>query len=144
MSVAIAIPKEPSRKAKVLKFPARNCTVCENPIPAKRLQAVPNATKCVVCLEAEGDVPRVRRYDEHNMHGEQVCQTYFTDNPHCANQVRRVNELDFPTQALEVAADPDIILRDEEAQFEHAFAVANGLGDAEKIVTTLDLEEIDT
>ena len=33
-----------------------NCRNCRKPIPASRLAAVPDATLCVTCLEAEGDV----------------------------------------------------------------------------------------
>jgi len=36
----------------------RECEECGQPIPKKRLEAVPDATLCVDCLELRGDVPR--------------------------------------------------------------------------------------
>ncbi|MGD1215838.1 MAG: TraR/DksA C4-type zinc finger protein [Terriglobales bacterium] len=35
----------------------RACGGCDQPIPAKRLAAMPNATMCVPCLQEAGDVP---------------------------------------------------------------------------------------
>lgn len=37
-----------------------NCVRCDKPIPPERLEALPDATMCVPCLVAEGDVPTVR------------------------------------------------------------------------------------
>ena len=34
-----------------------NCVKCDKPIPEARLEAMPNATMCVPCLVADGDVP---------------------------------------------------------------------------------------
>jgi len=34
-----------------------NCVICDKPIPAERLEALPNATKCVQCVIKGGDVP---------------------------------------------------------------------------------------
>ena len=34
-----------------------NCIHCDKPIPPERLEAIPNATMCVPCLVADGDVP---------------------------------------------------------------------------------------
>lgn len=35
-----------------------NCVRCDKAIPAERLEAMPDATMCVPCLVAEGDVPK--------------------------------------------------------------------------------------
>jgi Prokaryotic dksA/traR C4-type zinc finger len=35
-----------------------NCVHCNKPIPQERLDAIPDATTCVSCLKATGDVPR--------------------------------------------------------------------------------------
>lgn len=57
----------------VLSFRAfRLCRVCEEPISQARLQAIPNATQCVGCLTAAGDVPLVRRFDEQTGDNETV------------------------------------------------------------------------
>ncbi len=37
-----------------------NCAKCHQPIPPERLAAVPDATLCVSCLRAGGDVPQKR------------------------------------------------------------------------------------
>ena len=35
-----------------------SCERCGKPIPAERLEALPNARTCVPCVMADGDVPR--------------------------------------------------------------------------------------
>lgn len=37
-----------------------NCVRCSKEIPPERLEAMPEATMCVPCLVAEGDVPQVK------------------------------------------------------------------------------------
>jgi hypothetical protein len=37
---------------------SRPCHVCAQPIPAERLEAIPDATHCVGCLKSKGDIPR--------------------------------------------------------------------------------------
>lgn len=54
------------------------CSSCGKLLSPARLQAKPNATQCVPCLEAAGDVPIIRRYDEVNH--ETTHQTYYTHN----------------------------------------------------------------
>lgn len=34
-----------------------NCASCDKPIPPERLEALPNATRCVPCVVKDGDVP---------------------------------------------------------------------------------------
>jgi len=34
------------------------CYACGNPIPKERLEAIPDATHCIDCLKAKGDVTR--------------------------------------------------------------------------------------
>jgi len=53
----------------------RLCETCEQLIPEKRLRAVPTTLYCVACLEASGDVPTLKRYDEHV--GSVPVQTYY-------------------------------------------------------------------
>lgn len=38
------------------------CDCCELPISEQRLQAVPDATLCAICLTIQGDVPMTRGY----------------------------------------------------------------------------------
>ena len=53
----------------------RLCTECYEPIPAIRLQAKPDATMCVKCLERNGDVFLVKRHDEYV--GEELVSSFF-------------------------------------------------------------------
>ena len=34
-----------------------NCVICDKPIPPERLEALPNASRCVPCVMKDGDVP---------------------------------------------------------------------------------------
>lgn len=88
------------------------------PIPAKRLKAVPRAEQCVPCLEAMGDVPRLRRYDEFTADGDKV-ETVFTSNEAIEYQMQRV--------AQRVPSDSDFLtaLRDDS----HILPEQNGLGE---------------
>lgn len=69
----------------------RDCTVCDRPIPAARLRAKPDADTCVPCLEAQGDVVRIKRFDEYlGKEGEDVVSTYYTiPNQYLAQVVSR-------------------------------------------------------
>lgn len=64
-------------------------------IPPKRLAIMPEAIKCVRCVERSGDVPKVRRYDDYNTDGETVAETYFTRNPYLELAVNRLNSERF-------------------------------------------------
>ncbi len=68
----------------------RNCKDCGKEIPVKRLEAKPNATNCVPCLEKAGDVRRVKRYDEHDYYGNEIAHVYFTDDAALETQMRRI------------------------------------------------------
>jgi hypothetical protein len=65
----------------------RLCTVCSEAIPAARLKAKPGADKCVPCLSAAGDVPRLRRFDENSAQG--TVETLFTSDANLSHQLRR-------------------------------------------------------
>jgi hypothetical protein len=42
------------------------CTKCNQPIALERLEAVPDATMCVVCLKLTGDVQTRRGYARYD------------------------------------------------------------------------------
>lgn len=68
----------------------RLCEQCEEPIPARRLQAKPDAKLCVPCLQKNGDEPKVRRFDEYLDNGETCVEHYFTKpNQYLQEQIRR-------------------------------------------------------
>lgn len=65
----------------------RLCTVCSEAIPAARLKAQPRATKCVPCLNAAGDVPLLRRFDEQSAQG--TVETLFTNDAKLEREILR-------------------------------------------------------
>jgi hypothetical protein len=69
------------------KITPRLCTVCSEAIPAARLKAMPRATKCVPCTEAQGDVPLLRRFDENSPQG--TVETLFTSDANLSRQLSR-------------------------------------------------------
>lgn len=73
-------------------FEGRLCLSCSTAIPPARLKALPTASKCVRCLEREGDVPRLKRYDEYiGTDGEEVVSTYFKKpTPYIAWAINRL------------------------------------------------------
>lgn len=105
----------------------RCCTTCGEPIPAKRLEVKPNATQCVPCLEASGDVARIRRYDQYDSRNVLVAETYFTDDPRLERQLQRLVNLhrapivvdsltgtsDFDPEALDEAVALDTVIGEE-------------------------------
>lgn len=76
----------------------RMCKVCDVEIPAKRLAAQPNATMCVPCLEKSGDVRRLKRYDDHDIHGEEVGQTYFVEDERLEARLKRISAMHIPSE----------------------------------------------
>lgn len=70
----------------------RICTVCTGEIPASRLRALPNASQCVSCVEASGDVVRIKRLDEYiGKEGEDIVETYYLgSNPYISAVQMRV------------------------------------------------------
>lgn len=79
---------------------SRNCAGnCGGEIPAKRLAVMPNATLCVDCLEAAGDVPVVRRFDEFMPDGERV-ETVFVRNRHIEGAIKRAAHTAAPDDAF--------------------------------------------
>ncbi len=53
-----------------------DCTVCSQPIPAKRLAALPLTTLCVACVLASGD-PKIRRFDDYYGTEAEHCESTF-------------------------------------------------------------------
>lgn len=82
------------------------CTECREPIPQKRLAVQPDAEQCVRCLESMGDVPRIKRYDEHTTDGD-VVSTLFTRNKDIEHQISRVNNVPAPSASYEQAVGDD-------------------------------------
>lgn len=82
--------------------------MCSKPIPAARLKAKPNATVCVSCLEASGDVPLVRRFDEHV--GDEVVSTTFTHDQYVERAISRQNHVVPSNAAFEQAVGDDSFL----------------------------------
>jgi Prokaryotic dksA/traR C4-type zinc finger len=65
------------------KLKTRLCTGCNTGILEARLRAVPNATQCVSCLNAAGDVPLLRRFDG----------VYFTENRSIEQEILRQSHM---------------------------------------------------
>jgi hypothetical protein len=98
----------------------RFCTECAEPIPAKRLQAQPNAQQCVSCLEMLGDVIPYKRYDEQAK--DEVVSTVFLTNPYIESQIKRTNTLAPPDKAYEAAVGDDSFLkREDDETLGHAY-----------------------
>lgn len=68
--------------------PLRLCVSCANEIPANRLAARPNASRCVSCTVANGDVKPIKRFDETV--GEDTVSTYFINNPRIEARIARM------------------------------------------------------
>jgi hypothetical protein len=87
---------------------------CGLPIPPIRLAARPNALLCVTCLEASGDVPRLKRFDETTADGDQV-QTLFTKNRSIERQMNHLNKSPVADQAMfDIAVGDDVHLGRED------------------------------
>lgn len=83
----------------------RDCTVCGEPIPAKRLAAIPNATTCVPCLEKQGDVPQIKRFDQATKDG--MVEVTFTENSSIERAMKRLNTVAAPDACFEIALGDD-------------------------------------
>jgi len=82
---------------------------CGQPIPAKRLLARPNATMCVPCQEAAGDVIPIRRFDEYSADGTRI-ETYFGQdqaNPLLSAYMRRGNTAVPDDLSFDIAVGDD-------------------------------------
>lgn len=103
----------------------RLCSVCQEPIPQKRLDAVPDTEHCIPCLEKEGDVPKVKRFDEFLPNGELVSTT-FTENKAIERQMKRVNTVPPPDEAFDIALQDDSHLLRENSvpDNEHAYGMS--------------------
>lgn len=71
MSQRDAVASTPSNKPRL-------CAGCDEPIPMKRLLAMPNSRLCVDCQVKAGDVPPLRRFDEYA--GEDIISTVYVDD----------------------------------------------------------------
>jgi hypothetical protein len=89
----------------------RDCTVCGNPIPEKRIVANPKATECVPCLENLGDVPPLKRFDETV--GEEVYSTMFQKNVYIDKSIYHQNNFVPSDEAFEQAVGDDSFLERE-------------------------------
>lgn len=69
----------------------KHCIVCNKEIPKGRLKAIPQATKCVNCVYAEGDVPRIKRHDDSARDGEIQVSTYYTQNSEFGRPVGNIS-----------------------------------------------------
>src|ERR1035441_10362670 len=63
------------------------CTVCSDLISVARLDAMPGATKCIVCASVN-DAPMIRRYDDHSEVNYTEC--YFTSNSMIESEIERL------------------------------------------------------
>ena len=89
-----------------LLYPPHLCSTCAQDIPYKRLEATKGrATQCVTCLTAQGDVPRVRRFDETIREG--IVETMFTENRYVEEQLTKLKNVAPPTEAMEQAVGDD-------------------------------------
>lgn len=104
MSAALAIDLSNSiTSTTILHFPhTRRCKDCGGNIPQKRLQAMPNTTRCVPCLVQAGDVKRIRRFDDMAADGS-CSQVYFTDSAEIEQRIART--LGITGQLLNVVED---------------------------------------
>jgi hypothetical protein len=94
-------------------FSDRRCTVCDEPLPTKRLVAMPTATECVPCLEQMGDVPKLKRYDEFTKDGDRV-ETLFTQNALIEAQIDQINHLELAGRYYDMAVGDDSHLERED------------------------------
>lgn len=84
----------------------RVCTVCGHDIPKARLEAQPNATLCVPCLKAQGDVLPIRDIpmtgDNTDLDDDSLyARSVFQDNARSIMREKRFTELDehkFPAR----------------------------------------------
>jgi hypothetical protein len=120
----------------------KTCVVCGQQIPAKRLEAKPNARECVPCLEKAGDVKRVKRYDEHDQWGNEIAQVYFTDDPELEARLRRIqNSTHFPT-ADELIEDDTNPIIDSSNHISTAFEVAISENPPGKVLVIKSSQEV--
>lgn len=90
---------------------SRQCAVCTEPISEKRLRWVPDAIMCVTCQEEQGDVPRIKRFDEYV--GEDQVSTYFYRNDRIESEIARTNGAALDAKALELLVRDNSFARSE-------------------------------
>lgn len=116
--------------------PSRRCTSCYKPISPARLKIKPNATQCVPCLEADGDVLPLRRLDESTRNG--GVQTYFTSDPYKEIYLLRQRFEVPPDGALELTTGDDQFLKSDVKSIRHEDAEADVPFHAMKMTLTLE------
>lgn len=119
------------------------CNGCGEPLAAKRLQAVPNATQCVPCLERAGDTPTIKRFDEFTPQGD-IVSTHFFKNKNIERQMKRVNTEAAPEEAYSVAVGDDShLVRERTGENEHAYQMSEAFENVEDELEAL-LEKCET
>lgn len=109
----------------------RECSDCGEVLTAARLVAQPHAETCVPCLEKQGDVPRIKRYDEFTPKGE-VVSTTFTNNKLIERQMRRVNKETAPEEAFDIAlGDDSHLIRERTGENEHSYRMTEAFEEEE-------------
>jgi hypothetical protein len=83
---------------------------CGALIPEARLKVKPNATMCVPCLTAAGDVPVLRRFDQETENG--TVEAFFTRDTSTLSKVnrRRARAVDHSVEDANVAPEHTSIL----------------------------------
>lgn len=100
---------------------------CGEQLSVKRLEANPAATLCVSCLESQGDVPTIKRFDEYTPDGDMVS-TVFTQNKRIERQMKRVNTTIADEESFSIALGDDSHLVREASgdNEEHAYHISEG------------------
>lgn len=88
----------------------RLCSICSEPIPLNRLKAMPHSTECVYCLELNGDIDLLKRYDDPiGRHGdiEEVQIYYKGPHPYIDPMITRRRDMGrvFEQSTWEVVQD---------------------------------------
>lgn len=109
--------REPTETKNAEGIEAKQCIDCGEPIPEKRLKAVPDAVLCVPCLEARGDTPHIKRFDEFNDQREIVEQTFFTTEPEFTRRIRLLTSVGLNSAYFsEALCDKDVADSEEEPE----------------------------
>lgn len=66
----------------------RRCAECGDELSARRLEAQPDATMCVKCLNDQGDVDKIKKFDDV-VNGEVVDEVFYTDDVYIQKQIER-------------------------------------------------------
>jgi len=89
---------------------------------------MPSATECVPCLEAAGDVPRIRRFDQATKEGI-IEISYLDGDREMERAVARLNQLAAPNEAYELAAGESSQLERDERSSDLGFHLSEAFED---------------